>query len=103
METQPAHALAQSLHIPFLAIRAISDTAAEPLDPEFLKLVDPQGHPRISHALLHLAQHPAKLPSLLRIRRASNLALEHLAATIVAIVSSGWPAPPPSPAHRPCV
>jgi hypothetical protein len=100
METQSAQAFALSHDIPFLAVRAISDTAAEPLDPAFLNLVDPHGRPRISKALAHIVCHPAKLPSLLRLRRSTELALANLAATLVAIMTSGWPDQSPSPPHR---
>jgi len=100
METEYARNIALSHGFPFLAVRAISDTAAETLDPTFLNLVDPQGRPRISRALAHIVSHPTKLPSLLRLRRSTNLALANLAATLVAIITSGWPDQSPSPPHR---
>ena len=91
METQPVQALAHCLHIPFLAVRAISDTATGTLDPAFLKFVNAHGRPRVGRALAHLARHPTKLAGMLQIRRATNVALANLATTLVAIVSSGWP------------
>lgn len=103
MESAAAHNLARSLSIPFLAVRAISDTAAEPLDPQFLQLVDAHGRPRIGRALGRLAIHPTSLPGLIHLRRSTQLALSHLSATLVAILASGWPAQHPSPPHRPCV
>jgi adenosylhomocysteine nucleosidase len=94
METKPAQQYAESMNIPFLAVRAILDSAAEPLDPAFLALVDAEGRPRVGRALGHLAKYPTRLPGMLHIRRATKVALTHLAATLQAIVNSGWPENP---------
>jgi adenosylhomocysteine nucleosidase len=91
METAPAQRLAESLHIPFLAVRAISDTAAQTLNPALLTLVDPDGRPRVARALRQLAGGSIKLSDLLRVRRATNVALARLTATLVALIASGWP------------
>jgi adenosylhomocysteine nucleosidase len=91
METGPAQRLAESLHIPFLAVRAISDTAAQTLDPAFLTLVDSDGRPRIGRVLRQLAGGSVRLSDLLRVRRATNVALARLSATLVALLASGWP------------
>jgi adenosylhomocysteine nucleosidase len=93
METRPVQQYAESLGIPFLAVRAISDTASESLDPALLTLVDADGRPRIGSALRYLAGNPGRLFKLLRLRRATNLALARLSATLVAILDSGWPDP----------
>ncbi len=91
MENALCRKLAESLGVPFLTIRAISDAASDHLDPAFLNLVDQEGRPRINRALGLLARHPGKLPSLLRIGKATKLALSHLAAGLAAVVESGWP------------
>jgi adenosylhomocysteine nucleosidase len=91
METAPAQRFAESLRVPFLAVRAISDTAAQSLDPALLSLVDSDGRPRVGRALRQLAAGSVRLPDLLRARRAANLALARLTATLLALVASGWP------------
>jgi adenosylhomocysteine nucleosidase len=91
METQPVQRYAQSLNIPFLAVRAISDCSADSLDPALLSLIDTQGRPCVGSALMHFAGHPAKLPAMMRIRRSTNIALSNLAVTLAAIITSGWP------------
>ncbi|HVT79720.1 MAG TPA: hypothetical protein VHM90_03605 [Phycisphaerae bacterium] len=91
MEYDIARAFAESLTVPFLAIRAISDTVHDTLDPALLGLIDGDGRPRPSRAIGMLARNPAKLAMLLRIAKASRLALSHLAAGVAAIVDSGWP------------
>ena len=95
METDYARDLAAKLHIPFLAIRSISDTASQHLDPKLLALVDDYGRPRTTRALASLARNPKSLPNLLRLKRATDLALKNLATTLKSIVDSGWPDPPP--------
>jgi adenosylhomocysteine nucleosidase len=91
METEPAQRLAESLHIPFLAVRAISDSATQTLDPALLTLVDPDGRPRVGRTLLQLARGSVKLSDLLRLRRTTNTALANLAAALVTLIDSGWP------------
>jgi adenosylhomocysteine nucleosidase len=96
METAPARQFAQTLGIPFLAVRAISDTAADTLDPALLTLLDGDGRPRVGRVLAHLARGPGRVGELLRLRRATHTALARLAATLVAVMESGWPEPPPA-------
>ena len=93
MESAPVHTLAASLNIPCITLRAISDTAADALDPAFLTFIDPDGRPKLSAALAHLVTHPSKLPSMLHIRKATNLALSNLSAALRQLVESNWPSP----------
>jgi len=92
MEFSAAEEFARQHRVPFLAIRAISDAVSDELDPSLLTLIDEDGRPKPTRALGMLARNPAKMGSLLRIAKASNLALSHLAAGVAAIVKSGWPA-----------
>jgi hypothetical protein len=92
METEVAQEVARQMGVNFLALRAISDAAADSLDPELLKLVDAEGKPRISRAALHVARHPGKLRGLLNIRAASERALSSLTAVLLDVMASGWPA-----------
>lgn len=91
METCRTEAWARETGVPFLAVRAISDTAHERLDPAVLGFVDSDGRPRIGRVLRHLAGHPTKLPAILRLGRASQFALSRLTATLEAILKTGWP------------
>jgi hypothetical protein len=91
METAAAKFVAESLQIPFLAVRAISDTAAQELDAGLLGLVDQEGRLRPGRAIGVLARQPWRLPGMLALRRASRIALLNLAATVEAIVRAGWP------------
>ena len=91
METQAAKFLADSLQIPFLAVRAISDTAAEGLSEYLLTLVYAEGNVRVGRALGLLARRPWRVREMLALRRAAKVALGNLAATVEAIVRAGWP------------
>ena len=91
METSRAEVWARDLGVPFVAVRAISDTALERLDPAVLGFVDAEGRPKIARVLHHLAAHPTKLPDILRLGRASKAALSRLTVSLKAIVASGWP------------
>jgi len=91
MESAPTRFLADTLQIPFLTVRAISDTAAHPLSEDLLTLVDETGRPRTTRALALLAKTPSRLPELLALQRASKLALANLTATLQALLKAGWP------------
>ena len=91
METECVRSIAAKRGVPFLALRAISDAASDPLDPDLLTLIDARGRPRPARAAGMVLRHPAKLPELLRIARASRHALSHLSAVLVAVLASGWP------------
>jgi adenosylhomocysteine nucleosidase len=91
MESGFARALAENRGTPFLALRAVSDAASDPLDPALLSLIDSRGRPRIGRAAALVARRPGTLPELLRIGRATRRALSHLSAVLVALLASGWP------------
>jgi len=91
METGIAQSWAQKVGIPFVAVRSISDSADDYLDPSLLSLIDDLGRPRLGRSLGHLAAHPTKLPALLRLQRNSKLALSHLAIILPRIILTPWP------------
>jgi hypothetical protein len=91
METARCREFAAELHVPFLAARAISDTADQALDPALLTLLDVNGRPRLGRVLRHLAGDPRRLAAMIRVGRATQLALSQLSKVLVAIVESGWP------------
>lgn len=79
METHVAHRVAVRHGLPFLAIRAISDTAHEALPPAALVGMAPDGGLALASVLFSLARHPGQLPALLRLGRSTTLALGNLA------------------------
>jgi adenosylhomocysteine nucleosidase len=93
MEAAAVVPLAARAGVPLLSLRAISDTAGETLDARFLHLVDPEGRPRAGRAARLVLAHPTKLPELLRLQRATAVALAALTAAIGHLAASDWPAP----------
>jgi nucleoside phosphorylase len=91
METAPAAAWARERRVAFLAVRAISDTVEEELDPAFARLVDDVGRAHGGRVAALLLRHPGKLRELLKLKHATDMALQKLTATVAAIVASGWP------------
>jgi adenosylhomocysteine nucleosidase len=91
METETCREFAAALGVPFLAVRAISDTADQALDPALLNLLDENGRPRLGRVLRHIAGDPRRVAALIRLGRATELALSRLSTVLVAIVESGWP------------
>jgi adenosylhomocysteine nucleosidase len=92
METQAAAEFAERMRAPFLVVRGISDAADESLDGDLLRLVDDSGRPRLGRVAGLLLRRPLRLSSLLRMKRATECALSHVADTVVAVAASGWPA-----------
>jgi adenosylhomocysteine nucleosidase len=87
METAKARAFAERVSVPFLAIRAISDRADQPLDPATVSWVTPAGGLRAGKVAATLLRRPAMVPELMRLRRRSNLAMRNLAEAIREIVA----------------
>jgi hypothetical protein len=79
MENALARALADRLSIPFFGIRAISDTAADSLDPAILSFVDETGRLRPAALAKTLLQRPALIPQLNQLRLNSAIAGRALA------------------------
>jgi hypothetical protein len=77
-----------------VAVRGISDSAREALDPALLTLVDAGGRPRIGRAVGMLCRDPSKLRAMLRLGRSTKVAMEAVARTVGKIVASGWPQAP---------
>jgi hypothetical protein len=82
METDIIREYAERIGVPFTAIRAISDAATDVLDPQILNLVDADGKPRIKEALVMMFLDPEKIITLVRLNRATKLALTNLGAAI---------------------
>jgi len=91
METNIAHEFARKHNAAFVALRGISDTANESLDPKLLSLVDSDGNPRIAQAIAMLAVRPWKLAELIRLQATTNSAMTRIARILTELIASGWP------------
>ena len=88
MEGEKVRRFADSLGVPFLNIRAISDTAMETLDPAVLSFVDTFGGIRPWVLARGLMCRPNLIPALIRLGRNSRLAGIQLGKAVVQLVAS---------------
>jgi adenosylhomocysteine nucleosidase len=86
MESAAARALAAELGVAFVLVRAISDSAAEALDPAVLKMVDAFGRPRPLSIARALVRQPSLIPQLRQLSENARQAAANLAAAVAAIV-----------------
>jgi len=89
MESHVAARVAARHALPFMAIRAVSDTANETLPPAALVGMNPDGSMALGRVLRNLARHPTQLPALIRTGRSANAAfgvLDRVAAAIASLV-----------------
>jgi len=82
METAVVRRAAQAAGIPFTAIRAVSDTADQALDPALLTVVDEVGRPRPLKVAALLVRRPNLVPQLRRLEADSRKALAALAIAV---------------------
>ena len=87
MESAIVRAFADSCGLPFLGIRAVSDRADESLDPATLAWIDDAGQLRPRRVAMTLCRRPMLIPSLVRLRKRSNLALGNLASALQTILA----------------
>jgi adenosylhomocysteine nucleosidase len=71
METEVVRKVAREIGLPYMGIRAIADSAADPLDPRLLKYLDEFGQVKSIGIVKHLTQ----LPKLARMSRIATAAL----------------------------
>lgn len=64
--------------LPFLVIRAISDTADQDLPSVTFKAIDEQGYSQLGAIIFELSKKPNELPGLIRLARNSTKALDTL-------------------------
>ena len=91
MESDILRAWAAKTAIPFISIRAISDSADQSLDPALLRLIDSFGRPKVATLIVSLIRRPALMHNLLQLRAASNMAgrcLGNAAAQLVQRIGS---------------
>ena len=78
MESHIAAAMAFERGLPFMAIRAIADTAADELPPAVRHGLDENGKATIGPVIRSLLSNPAQLPALIRVARQTKRALDAL-------------------------
>lgn len=83
MESHAVAAVAARHGIPFLALRAIADTADTPLPAFVTTAVKTDGETAVLRAMGALAIRPWQLPAALRLGRRSNLALARLEEAVL--------------------
>lgn len=82
LESEPAAAFAAARGLPFAALRAVADTAAERIPPAALAGLRPDGRADPLAVLRALARRPGDLPDLLRVALRSRAALAALARAV---------------------
>jgi adenosylhomocysteine nucleosidase len=78
MESAVAARFAQARHLPFAALRVISDDAGHVLPPAALVAMKPDGGIALGRVLGSLLRHPWQVPALVRTARTSNKAFREL-------------------------
>ena len=86
METFYLAKLSHQNHIPFLAVRAISDRLDEDIPPELLAVTDGAGRYRFSRALGLLLTKPKLIPASVRLGRNAARASKNLGKAVVSLV-----------------
>ena len=89
MENEPIKRAAKAYGIPFLGIRAISDTADESINPRVLNFINEYGKVRMGSLLGGVARHPSLIKEMRRLSRSSQIALAALGKAIKDIVGPG--------------
>jgi len=89
LETSAAAGAARSRGLPFLALRAVTDTAAEEI-PQFIRqAAQEETLPTAGKALAWLAGDPRRLLALLHLWRRSRLAAHNLACALEVVLDMG--------------
>lgn len=86
MESHSVAKAATQAHIPFYALRAVSDGQADSLPQFVASAVSEEGTPRLGPVLLGLLKNPLVLPKLLRLKTNTDLALEGLTKSSPAVL-----------------
>jgi hypothetical protein len=87
MEDEVVKRAAKAYNVPFLGVRAVSDTAIESIDPAVLDFIDPFGRPRFGTIINTVARRPSLIKHMRQLSRSSKVALDALAAAVKGIVT----------------
>jgi hypothetical protein len=82
MENEPIKRAAKAYGIPFLGIRAISDTAGESINPKVLDFIDVYGKVRMGSLVGGVVRHPSLIKEMRRLSRSTQTALAALGKAI---------------------
>jgi len=86
MESSAVRAAAAAAGVPFINIRAVVDTAGDPLDPETVKLFDESGRVKLAAAMKLFLRRPHVIPALLKTRHKAADALASMARVVADVV-----------------
>jgi hypothetical protein len=86
MESDIVRALTESMGLPMLHLRAISDAADQTLPPRMMDWIDNIGRLRAPKLLADLALHPHQIPAMIRLGKNSRLALRRLTQAVGVIL-----------------
>ena len=78
MESHGVAAVAAAHDVPFIALRAIADTAERPLPPAALAAVDAEGRVRHASVMLALCLSPGQIPAMIGLARDSRAGMAAL-------------------------
>jgi len=88
MESAIVRAIAQSVGLPMLHVRAISDAADQTLPSRMMNWIDDVGKPQTPKLLAELALHPHQIPAMIRLGKNSRLALRRLTQAVGVILGT---------------
>jgi len=91
MEHQFTRQFAVRRNVPWLGIRAVSDTAFDRLPPEVMRFVNKSGNVNPWEVTLGLARRPFLIPQVVRLGKLTSVATQRLSDGVGAIIRSGWP------------
>ncbi|MFZ2087644.1 MAG: hypothetical protein WAU47_03635 [Desulfobaccales bacterium] len=86
LETSATAAAAQAKNLPFISLRAVTDTAAEEIPDFILQAAKEERLPTARAVLAWLAAHPHRLTELMHLWRRSRLAGRNLALALEAVL-----------------
>jgi adenosylhomocysteine nucleosidase len=86
MENDRVRAAAEKCGIPYIGIRAISDSAGQTLEAALLRLVDEAGRVKVGALLALLVRRPGMVRDLMRLRKNAALAVANLAKAVRVVV-----------------
>jgi len=86
LETAAFAGVAAAQGVPYLALRAISDTAAESLPLDFNRLRDRRGRVSRVAVIARTLRRPSLVPALFALQRRVSRCAEHLAAAVEAVL-----------------
>jgi len=86
LETAAWARVAGELGVPYLAVRAVSDTASETLPVDFNRLRGADGRVRRSAVVLEAVRRPRLIPGLFDLGRRTRRCAERLADSVEAIL-----------------